>query len=251
MTRTVTRSKFAPEPDFVIVGGSAAGGVMAEELSTAGFRVVVLEQGPYIRPDEFTHDEIKSNFESALVNANKLQPNTFRKTEQETAKLNPCVGYGRMVDGGTVHFTGNAWGFHEIDFMERGKKRKHRLHRFCRLHFLAKETSKRSFALRRSLNCFNLDSWNERLDVRGRDSSLEFRKAVGSAAGCGEPQRLFSPQSVDCGAGETCECGIAATDAGNRFEVGWLREPKSPPGFFFPHESIRTESNSTTSGTIL
>lgn len=32
--------------DFVVVGCGAAGGVMATELSTAGFRVVALEQGP-------------------------------------------------------------------------------------------------------------------------------------------------------------------------------------------------------------
>ena len=33
------------EVDFVIVGSGAAGGVMAKELSSAGFSVVVLEQG--------------------------------------------------------------------------------------------------------------------------------------------------------------------------------------------------------------
>ena len=31
--------------DFLVIGAGAAGGVMAKELSTAGFRVVVLEQG--------------------------------------------------------------------------------------------------------------------------------------------------------------------------------------------------------------
>ena len=34
--------------DFLVIGAGAAGGVMAKELSTAGFRVVVLEQGPYL-----------------------------------------------------------------------------------------------------------------------------------------------------------------------------------------------------------
>ena len=33
------------EVDFVIIGSGAAGGVMAKELSMAGFDVVVLEQG--------------------------------------------------------------------------------------------------------------------------------------------------------------------------------------------------------------
>ena len=32
--------------DFVVVGSGAAGGVMARELSQAGFSVLVFEQGP-------------------------------------------------------------------------------------------------------------------------------------------------------------------------------------------------------------
>jgi choline dehydrogenase-like flavoprotein len=45
--------------DFVVVGGGGAGAVDAKELSTAGFQMVVLEQGPYLRPDEFVHDELR------------------------------------------------------------------------------------------------------------------------------------------------------------------------------------------------
>ena len=46
------------EVDYVIVGAGAAGGVMARELATAGARVVVLEQGPYLRAGDFRHDEL-------------------------------------------------------------------------------------------------------------------------------------------------------------------------------------------------
>ena len=35
------------EVDFVIIGSGASGGVLARELSEAGFEVVLLEQGPY------------------------------------------------------------------------------------------------------------------------------------------------------------------------------------------------------------
>lgn len=121
MSQTKSASKTRCEVDFVIVGAGAAGGVIAKELSTAGFRVVVLEQGPYLKSSDFQHDEVKNLWESALVNDYKLQPNTFRKTEQETAKVKPAVFYGRMVGGGTVHFTANYWRFHEIDFIERSR----------------------------------------------------------------------------------------------------------------------------------
>jgi choline dehydrogenase-like flavoprotein len=114
--------------DFVVVGAGGAGGVVAKELSTAGFSVVVLEQGPYLRERDFQHDEL--NFQDiystplgvpALTNDYRRQPNTFRKTEQDKAKLAPTVMYGRCVGGGTVHFTANYWRFHEIDFVERSR----------------------------------------------------------------------------------------------------------------------------------
>ncbi len=105
--------------DFVVVGAGAAGGVVAKELATAGFRVVVLEQGPYLREKDFVHDEIRYLFLPTLVNDPKRQPNTFRKTEAEKARLQPAVFYGRQVGGGSVHFTANYWRFHEVDFQER------------------------------------------------------------------------------------------------------------------------------------
>jgi choline dehydrogenase-like flavoprotein len=107
--------------DFVIVGSGAAGGILAKELSTNGFSVVVLEQGPYLTPAEFSHDEIKVWQEDLLTNHPKLQPNTFRKTPQERAKLQRTVLYGRAVGGTSNHFTANFWRFHEIDFKERSK----------------------------------------------------------------------------------------------------------------------------------
>ncbi|HKM90459.1 MAG TPA: GMC family oxidoreductase [Candidatus Acidoferrales bacterium] len=116
--------KFSPgeEVDFVIVGSGAAGGVLARELSLAGFRVVVLEQGPYRHQEEFKHNEFKTIFQNELIIDWKRQPTTFRKTEQEKANVQPALMYGRLVGGGSVHFTANFWRFHEIDFIERSKR---------------------------------------------------------------------------------------------------------------------------------
>jgi len=110
------------EVDFVVVGAGAAGGVMARELSQAGFRVVVLEQGPYLRAADFRHDELAITAMAALTNDWHTQPNTYRTSPNDVAIEKGVVKYGRLVGGGSVHFTANYWRFHEIDFIERGKK---------------------------------------------------------------------------------------------------------------------------------
>ncbi|HVP00402.1 MAG TPA: GMC family oxidoreductase [Bryobacteraceae bacterium] len=117
----MSRAPFKPseEVDFVVVGSGAAGGVVAKELSTAGFSVVVLEQGPYLRERDFTHDEFSISYQSVLTNDYHSQPNTFRSSPTEIATLKPSIGYGRQVGGGSVHFTGNYWRFHESDFHEK------------------------------------------------------------------------------------------------------------------------------------
>lgn len=105
--------------DFLVIGAGAAGGVMAKELSVAGFSVIVLEQGPYLRERDYSHDEIKYVFQPGLTNDIKQQPATFRKTASDKTQtgIKP-VEYGRQVGGGSVHFTGNYWRFHESDFQE-------------------------------------------------------------------------------------------------------------------------------------
>jgi choline dehydrogenase-like flavoprotein len=121
MTLDQPKYKTSDEVDFVIIGSGAAGGVLAKELSANGFRVVVLEQGPYLTEADFTHNEIEVVNQNKLTNHPELQPTTFRKTPQDQAKPHRAFVYGRMVGGSSVHFTANYWRFHEIDFIERSK----------------------------------------------------------------------------------------------------------------------------------
>lgn len=114
--------KPSDEVDFVIVGSGAAGGVLAKELSAAGFKVVVLEQGRWVDPSEFAHDEITVLEEFQLINNPQRQPQTFRATPQDKAQQQIAAMYGCVVGGGSVHFTGNFWRFHEIDFIERSRR---------------------------------------------------------------------------------------------------------------------------------
>lgn len=106
--------------DFVIVGSGAAGGIMARELSEAGHSVVVLEQGPHLRAADFKHDEwgYDNNYD-LMWNQRRGHPQTFRKSENETAEIRDSVcGYAHNVGGSSVHFSGNFWRFRPIDFME-------------------------------------------------------------------------------------------------------------------------------------
>ena len=111
---------YAPteEVDFVIVGSVAAGGVMARELSRNGFSVVVLEQGPFLTERDFSHDPFWGDLhpDKALTNNRKDQPGTSRKTDKDEAKLSGWNNYGRVVGGGSVHFTANYWRFPELEF---------------------------------------------------------------------------------------------------------------------------------------
>jgi len=116
------RYKLTDQVDFLIVGCGASGSVLARELSRNGFSVVALEQGPWLDRSQFTHDEYRVQAQHLLTNNPQKQPMTFRKTPKDKAVKQPALIYGRMVGGGTVHFTANYWRFHEIDFIEASKK---------------------------------------------------------------------------------------------------------------------------------
>ena len=109
LQQSTVRYRPDDEVDFVIVGSGAAGGVVAKELSTAGFRVVVLEQGPWRTERDFVHDELKMFQENFLTNNWKDSPNTFRSSEKDKAKVKPSLAYGRMVGGTSNHFSANFW----------------------------------------------------------------------------------------------------------------------------------------------
>jgi len=108
--------------DFAIIGSGSAGGILAKELSTAGFDVVVFEQGPYRKAEDFTHDELSVLFRDELLGGGPdVNGQTFRSNENETAVSGwqAPARYAQTVGGSSVHFTANFWRLRPTDFKER------------------------------------------------------------------------------------------------------------------------------------
>ena len=120
MGQTRERVTFRPADlvDFVIVGSGAAGGIIAKELSTAGFSVVVLEQGPRLTEAQFDHDEFATFMQGRYANNLAMHPQTFRATANDKAERAWALIYGRMVGGSNAHFTANFWRLRPRDFKE-------------------------------------------------------------------------------------------------------------------------------------
>src|SRR5690606_32639487 len=96
--------------------------ILAKELSSAGFDVVVLEQGPFRTAADFTHDELSVTFLHELLGGGPpVDQQTFRDGESKVAEVpgRPAAEYVQGVGGSSVHFTANFWRFHEVDFKER------------------------------------------------------------------------------------------------------------------------------------
>jgi gluconate 2-dehydrogenase alpha chain len=119
--------------EAVVVGLGAAGGIIAEQLATAGLQVVALDKGPAHGEDElrFKHDEIRYYSRGALVPQLSTDPITWRPNEQTTARLLPwadgALGTSEPlhlppsvgVGGGTLHWGGACWRHRAADFRMR------------------------------------------------------------------------------------------------------------------------------------
>ena len=96
------------EVDLVVIGCGAGGSVLAQRLARAGWRIVVLERGPFWDPDEdWVSDEEGSSHlywnDKRIVGGDD---------PVELGKNNSGLGVG----GSMIHYAGYAPRFHPSDF---------------------------------------------------------------------------------------------------------------------------------------
>lgn len=92
--------------DVVIIGTGATGGTAAKVLSERGLKVVGLDRGPWLKPKDYSGDEIKYVNRNFLVPDPILNPRTYRQSADEKAELSSFSMLPQMVGGGTVHWAG-------------------------------------------------------------------------------------------------------------------------------------------------
>ena len=67
--------------DVIVVGAGATGGTAAKVLSERGLEVVLFDRGPWLKPKDYSGDEIKYINRNFLWPDPKLKPRTVRADE--------------------------------------------------------------------------------------------------------------------------------------------------------------------------
>jgi len=109
----------APPADACIIGAGASGATAAKVLGEAGLRVLVLERGPWLKPESFLSDELGTINREFLRPDPALDPRTLRTSANEDAQTASFCPVPQMVGGGTVHWTGWVPRFTSDDFRQR------------------------------------------------------------------------------------------------------------------------------------
>ncbi len=95
--------------DVCIIGSGAGAGPVAYELSMAGFKVLVLEKGPWISTKDFTKDEIVSSRRSVYSSNLKYEPQVIEKknSEGEWVAISNYITGNDMWNGNCVGGSSN------------------------------------------------------------------------------------------------------------------------------------------------
>ena len=102
-------------PAVVIIGSGAGGGTLAYELTRQGIECVVLEAGPYLKPDDYENDEWAAFNQMAWLDA-RTASGPYRVA---TDFPNLPAWIVKAVGGSTTHWSGATPRFREHEFKTR------------------------------------------------------------------------------------------------------------------------------------
>src|SRR5262245_32195152 len=99
--------------DIAIVGAGVAGTILCKELAATGLKVVALERGRLVDPQQefampYAHDELKYDRHNDLMQNLSRETITFRNTIDQTAL--PMRELGSFKPGECVGGAGMHWG---------------------------------------------------------------------------------------------------------------------------------------------
>jgi choline dehydrogenase-like flavoprotein len=102
--------------DVCIVGSGAGGAPLALELGRAGFKVVVLEKGPFYKKEDFVHDEVLNGRRNFFMPYPWEEPHLIRFSETAPFRQTNDAWTANCVGGGTVHMSGYFYRLKPMDF---------------------------------------------------------------------------------------------------------------------------------------
>src|SRR5262245_10896953 len=108
------------EPDALIVGAGASGAAVAWSLARAGFSVVCLEQGDWVRPESMPHWQL--DWELRRLTDFNADPNVRGRPEDypvndRASAFTPLMF--NAVGGSTIHWSAHFPRYHPSDFRVR------------------------------------------------------------------------------------------------------------------------------------
>ena len=102
------------ECDVCVIGTGAGGGVMIQELTAAGFRVVALQRGPYLKPGDFHDDELRTIIRDEVFSSDQVE--TYRYDEKSPTETGRFNYMANCVGGTMTHWAAWSWRFRPDDF---------------------------------------------------------------------------------------------------------------------------------------
>ena len=103
------------EFDVCVVGTGAGGGVVIDQLTAAGLRVVALQRGPHLLTKDFVDDdELKVIWRDELFSPDQLE--TWRLDESSPTEAGRFNMVAHCVGGTMVHWSTWSWRFRPDEF---------------------------------------------------------------------------------------------------------------------------------------